>query len=76
MSGVLPIITIFALVILTIIDLSMMMAHADDDSSEPPYCAKGEGKDGIRVKICSMDKEKCDEKVRENDIFASCHKIH
>jgi hypothetical protein len=73
MSAVLPIITVFALVI-TIIDLSMVMVLAD--SSEPPYCAKGEGKDGISVKICSMDKQKCDMNVKENDIFASCNKIH
>jgi hypothetical protein len=74
MSAVLPIITVFAVVIITIIDLSMVMALAD--SSEPPYCAKGEGKDGISVKICSMDKEKCDMNVKENDISASCNKIH
>ena len=54
----------------------MVIVHAEDDSSEPPYCAKGEGKDGIRVKICSMDKEKCDRNAKENDISASCHKIH
>jgi hypothetical protein len=52
------------------------MAHAEDDSSEPPYCAKGEGKDGISVKICSIDKEKCHKNVQENDIPASCNKIH
>lgn len=76
MSSVLSIITISTLLIIAIIDSSMVIAHAEDDSSEPPYCAKGEGKDGIRVKICSMDKEKCDRNAKENDISASCHKIH
>jgi hypothetical protein len=76
MSSILSIIRIFVLIIITIIDLSMVMAHAEDDSSEPPYCAKGEGKDGISVKICSIDKEKCNKNVQENDIPASCNKIH
>lgn len=76
MSRILSVITIFGLLIITIIDSSMVIGHAEDDSSEPPYCAKGEGKDGISVKICSMDKEKCDSNVKENDISATCHKIH
>jgi hypothetical protein len=49
----------------------MVVVHAEDDSSLP-YCATGEGKDGISVKICSVNKEKCDKNVKENKISASC----
>jgi hypothetical protein len=52
----------------------MVMIHAEDSSL--PYCATGEGKDGISVKICSVDKEKCDKNVKENEIFASCNENH
>lgn len=71
MSGVLSLILIFALITLTIINLNMVIVHAEDDSSLP-YCATGEGKDGISVKICSVNKEKCDKNVKENEISASC----
>ena len=71
MSGVLSLILIFALITITIINLNMVIVHAEDDSSLP-YCATGEGKDGISVKICSVDKEKCDKNVKENEISASC----
>lgn len=52
-----------------------MLIYAED-SSELPYCATGEGKDGINVKICSVDKEKCDKNVKENDISGPCHMSH
>ena len=71
MSGVLSLISIFALITITIINLNMVIVHAEDDSSLP-YCATGEGKDGISVKICSVNKEKCDKNVKENEISASC----
>ena len=71
MSGVLSLILIFALITITIINLNMAIVHAEDDSSLP-YCATGEGKDGISVKICSVNKEKCDKNVKENEISASC----
>lgn len=71
MSGVLSLILIFALITITIINLNMVVVHAEDDSSLP-YCATGEGKDGISVKICSVNKEKCDKNVKENKISASC----
>ena len=70
MSGVL-LILIFALITITIFNLNMVIVHAEDDSSLP-YCATGEGKDGISVKICSVNKEKCDKNVKENEISASC----
>jgi len=71
MSGVLSLILIFALITITIINLNMVIVHAEDDSSLP-YCATGEGKDGISIKICSVNKEKCDKNVKENEISASC----
>jgi hypothetical protein len=71
MSGVLSLILIFALITITIFNLNMVIVHAEDDSSLP-YCATGEGKDGISVKICSVNKEKCDKNVKENEISASC----
>ncbi|MDW0128584.1 MAG: hypothetical protein QOK59_05935 [Nitrososphaeraceae archaeon] len=71
MSGILSLILIFALITITIINLNMVIVHAEDDSSLP-YCATGEGKDGISVKICSVNKEKCDKNVKENEISASC----
>jgi hypothetical protein len=54
--------------------LNIIMIHAD--SSDLSYCANGEGKDGIKVKICSVDKEKCEKNAKENDISASCNKMH
>jgi hypothetical protein len=71
MSSVLSLILIFALITITIINLNMVIVHAEDDSSLQ-YCATGEGKDGISVKICSVNKEKCDKNVKENEISASC----
>ena len=71
MSSVLSLILIFALITITIINLNMVIVHAEDDSSLP-YCATGEGKDGISVKICSLNKEKCDKNVKENEISGSC----
>ena len=70
MSGVLSLILIFALITITIFNLNMVIVHAEDDSSLP-YCATGEGKDGISVKICSVNKEKCDKNVKENEISTS-----
>ena len=60
--------------ILTIMQLNIILVHAD--SSDLSYCANGEGKDGIKVKICSVDKEKCEKNAKENDISASCNKMH
>lgn len=71
MVGVLSLISIFALITITTINLNIVTVHAEDDSSLP-YCASGEGKDGISVKICSVDKEKCDKNVKENEISSSC----
>jgi hypothetical protein len=53
-----------------------MVSVYADETSDLQFCAKGEGKDGISVKICSVDKEKCDNNARESEISASCHKIH
>jgi hypothetical protein len=75
MSSVLSIITIFALIIITIICLDTVLVYADD-TSELRYCAKGEAKDGISIKICSVDKEKCDKNAKENEISASCNEIN
>lgn len=74
MNSVLRISPIFSLII-TIIILNMVSVYADE-TSDLQFCAKGEGKDRISVKICSVDKEKCDNNVRESEISASCHKIH
>jgi hypothetical protein len=71
MVSVLSLISIFALITITTINLNMVIVHAEDDSSLP-YCATGEGKDGISVKICSVDKEKCIKNVKENEISGSC----
>lgn len=71
MSGILSLISIFALITITVINLNMVIIHAEDDSSLA-YCATGEGKDGINVKICSVDKEKCEENAKEHEISASC----
>lgn len=75
MVSVLSLISIFALITITTINLNMVIVHAEDDSSLP-YCASGEGKDGISVKICSVDKEKCDKNVKENEISSSCKETH
>ena len=75
MVSVVSLISIFALITITTINMNMVIVHAEDDSSLP-YCASGEGKDGISVKICSVDKEKCDKNVKENEISASCKETH
>lgn len=75
MVSVISLISIFALITITTINLNMVIVHAEDDSSLP-YCATGEGKDGVSVKICSVDKEKCDKNVKENEISASCKETH
>jgi hypothetical protein len=75
MSTALLIMGIFALFMITTFNLNMMLIYAED-SSELPYCAKGEGKDGISIKICSVDKEKCDKNVKENEISVSCDRSH
>jgi hypothetical protein len=75
MVSVLSLISILALITITTINLNMVIVHAEDDSSLP-YCATGEGKDGVSVKICSVDKEKCDKNVKENEISASCKETH
>ena len=71
MSSVLSIISILVLIALSIlstINLVMMRVHADD----LPYCASGEGKNGVSVKICSVDKDKCEKNAKEHEISASC----
>ena len=71
MSSLLSIISIFALIALSIlstINLDMMRVHADD----LPYCASGEGKNGVSVKICSVDKDKCEKNAKEHEISTSC----
>lgn len=75
MVSVVSLISIFALITITTINLNMVIVLAEDDSSLP-YCASGEGKDGISVKICSVDKEKCDKNVKENKVSASCKETH
>ena len=71
MSSVLSIISLLALIALSTlsaINLNMMIVHAED----LPYCASGEGKNGVSVKICSIDKEKCEENAKEHEISTSC----
>jgi hypothetical protein len=75
MSAILSLNSIFALITITVINFNMVIIHAEEDSSLA-YCAIGEGKDGISVKICSVDKEKCDKNVKENEISASCKESH
>lgn len=75
MSSILLLISIFALITITIINFNMVIIHAEDDSSLA-FCATGEGKDGISIKICSVDKENCDKNVKENEISASCKENH
>ena len=67
MSSVLSVISIIALITIST-NVNMMIVHAED----PPYCAAGEGKNGVSVKICSVDKEKCQENAKEHEISASC----
>ena len=67
MSRVLSIVFILPLITLATFNLNIMIVHA-----ELPYCAAGEGKNGVNVKICSVDKEKCEENAKEHEISASC----
>ena len=66
MASILNIVIVSTLILLTIMQLNIILVHAD--SSELSYCANGEGKDGIKVKICSVDKEKC-EMVSNHDRY-------
>lgn len=68
MRSVLSVISILALITISTIHVNIMIIHAED----PPYCAAGEGKNGVSVKICSVDKEKCEENAKEHEISASC----
>ena len=68
MRSVLSVISIFALITISTIHVNMLIVHAED----PPYCTAGEGKNGVSVKICSVDKEKCVENAKEHEISASC----
>jgi hypothetical protein len=68
MSSVLSVVFILTLITVAAFNLNMMIVHAED----PPYCAAGEGKNGVNVKICSVDKEKCEENAKEHEISASC----
>jgi hypothetical protein len=68
MSSVLSVVFILTLITVAAFNLNMMIVHAED----PPYCVAGEGKNGVNVKICSVDKEKCEENAKENEISASC----
>ncbi len=74
MVSVPTIVIVSTFILLTIMQLNIILVHAD--SSDLSYCANGEGKDGIKVKICSVDKEKCEKHANENDISASCKKMH
>ena len=74
MLSVPTIVIVSTLILLTIMQLNIILVHAD--SSDLSYCANGEGKDGIKVKICSVDKEICEKHANENDISASCKKMH
>lgn len=67
MSGFLSIILILVLITLSTINLKIMIVHAD-----LPYCVTGQGKNGVSVKICSVDKQKCEENAKEHDISSSC----
>ena len=71
MRSVLSVISIFALITISTIHVNIMIIHAED----PPYCAAGEGKNGVSVKICSVDREKCEENAKEHEILASCKEI-
>lgn len=68
MRSVLSVISIFALITISTIHMNTLIVHAED----PPYCTAGEGKNGVSVKICSVDKEKCEENAKEHEISASC----
>jgi hypothetical protein len=74
MNSIPTIVIVSTIILLTIMQLNIIMVHAD--SSDLSYCANGEGKDGIKVKICSVDEEKCEKHANENDISASCKKMH
>ena len=74
MASIPSIVIVSTLILLTIMQLNIILVHAD--SSDLSYCANGEGKDGIKVKICSVDEEKCEKNAKENDISASCKKMH
>jgi len=67
-SSIISILALIALSTLSSINQNMMIVHAED----LPYCATGEGKNGVNVKICSIDKEKCEENAKEHEISASC----
>ena len=69
MSGVLSIILILALITLATVNLKIMIIHAD-----LPYCVNGEEKNGVSVKICSVDKQKCENNAKEHEISSSCKK--
>ena len=73
MVGIASIVIVSTLILLAIMQFNIVI-HAD--SSDLSYCANGEGKDGIKVKICSVDKEKCEKNAKENDISTSCNKMH
>lgn len=68
MSGVLSVVFILSLITVATFNMNIMIVHAE----ELPYCAAGEGKNGVNVKICSVDKEKCEENAKEHEISASC----
>jgi len=67
MSSVLSVILIMALIALATINLDMLIVHAD-----LTYCASGEGKNGVSIKTCSVDKEKCEENAKELEISTFC----
>ncbi len=75
MNIALLIMGITGLILVATIYLNTMIIFADK-SSELKYCATGGGNDGISVKICSVDKEKCDKNAEASDIPVKCHKIH
>jgi hypothetical protein len=68
-SSVLSIVVyILTLITVAAFNLNTVVVHADD----LPYCAASEGKNGVSVKICSVDKEKCEENAKEHEISAPC----
>lgn len=74
MASIPTIVLVSMVLLLTIMQLNVILIRAD--SSDLSYCANGEGKGGINVKICSVDKDKCEKNAKENDISASCNKMH
>ena len=78
MNNVLSITTIITLItllgVMIAVNFIIIPIYADEPS-EFTYCATDKGKDEVSIKVCSMDKEKCEQIAEANDISARCHKI-